>query len=107
MSTAVGRRTFPAKTPVRKLDIVVPMLASDDERIRELASKRVVCAGVDADTDRVVWWVDVGVVIIVTGVVFEIDGGEQVFTISGADLGLGGVKGTQACSVGGGWRWLA
>ena len=107
MSTAVGRRTFPAKTPVRKPDIVVPMLASDDERIRELASKRVVCAGVDADTDRVVWWVDVGVVSVVTGVVFEIDGGEQVFAVSGADLGLGEVKGTQTCSIGGGWRWLA
>lgn len=98
MSTAVGRRTFPAKTPVRKLDIVVPILARDDERIRELASNRVVCAGVDADTDRVVWWVDVGVAIIVTGAVFEIDGGEQVFAVSGADLGLGGVKGTQACT---------
>ena len=59
MSTAVGRRTLPAKTPLRKLDIVVPMLASGDERNRELASKRVACASVEADTDRVVWWFDV------------------------------------------------
>lgn len=95
----IGRLALPAQPAVRELDIIVLMLARDDERVRQFAVEGVAAAVADAGADGVRGR---GVADVGAAAVFEVDDGEEVAAVGFAVLRFGEVEGALACGVGGG-----
>lgn len=101
---AVWHLTLPAQRSIRKLDVIILMLARDDNRVRQLAGERIDATDIDAVAyrDRVRGRVDRRVANVVALAVFEVDDRKQVTAVKIAVLRLRQVKGALSCGVGGG-----
>lgn len=78
------------------------MLARNDERVGQLAGKRIAVADVDTNAVWIRRGVDFGIADVVARAVFHADDCVKVSAVLGAGLGFGKVEGTSAGDVGGG-----
>lgn len=97
--------TLPHQRPVRELDVVVLVLADDDDGVGQLAGERVRVGGVDGGAEGVVS-VNGGVADDIFGGVDEVDDGEEILgVVAETGLRFGEVEGAGAWCVSWCWCW--
>lgn len=95
--------TLPVQSLIRKLNIIILMLARDHKCIWQLSGECVAGAVIDSVADKV-GVIDARVADVLARAIFEVDDREEIIVVFFAVLGLSKVERALAGSVWG-WRW--